>query len=124
MDAQSNGLYTKIKEAILNPKVSKKTFGQLADEKCKAFKSTILALKSAMKLRKEGKQDAYDIKASITDLPSEFFRSNFDAFYFTSNDSSMSFQEYADNRDNFEFLKEFNRLNELQPHVYLMNTKT
>lgn len=36
----------------------------------------------------------------------------------------MSFEEYSKNRDNFEFLKEFNKLNDYQPYICLQNSKT
>mmetsp|Transcript_45790 Transcript_45790/g.33514 ORF Transcript_45790/g.33514 Transcript_45790/m.33514 type:complete len:89 (-) Transcript_45790:571-837(-) len=36
----------------------------------------------------------------------------------------MTFQEYAKNRNNFEFMKEFNKLNGYQPYVQLLNPQT
>lgn len=36
----------------------------------------------------------------------------------------ISFHEYAKNRHNFEYLKEFNNLNDNQPNVNIMNSKT
>lgn len=36
----------------------------------------------------------------------------------------MPFSEYAKNRENFEFIKEFNKLNNYQPYVGLMNQQS
>ena len=36
----------------------------------------------------------------------------------------MTFKELAKNRDNYEFMKKFNKLNGNQPHLTLMSSKT
>ena len=37
---------------------------------------------------------------------------------------SITFEDFSKNRENYEFVKEFNRLNDYQPHFCLLNPKT
>lgn len=63
-----------------------------------------------------------EVKTSLFDLPKllknsdqkkdHFFGKNFDSFYLPKNQKSLSFTEFAKKRDNFEFMKEFNQLND------------
>jgi hypothetical protein len=50
------------------------------------------------------------IKTTLFDIPPCFFRSGFTGFVLADN-STMSFAEFGKQRENFEFIKEFNRRN-------------
>jgi hypothetical protein len=85
------------------------------------MKSTIVSLKK--QILQKGKN--LEIKANIFCIPCEVWQwSGFDSFCFRAKDSSMPFTEYAANRNNYEFMKEFNTLNENQAHLVLLNSKT
>jgi len=85
------------------------------------FKSTIVGWRGSM----QTKGDTTTIKTSLFDVPGDFMKqAGFDSFYFPKRDQAMSFDHYAQNRSNFEFLKEFNQLNELKPHLTLRNSRT
>ena len=49
------------------------------------------------------------LSCQLFDLPSEFYMSTFTAFKLKS--KIVPFTEYAEKRNNYEFLKEFNTLN-------------
>ena len=56
-----------------------------------------------------------------------WFSNDFDCFYFNDDAASrktISFGEFSKNKNNFEYLKEFNRLNDYQPCVNIYNSKT
>ena len=51
-------------------------------------------------------------KISIFDVPAQFWQSGIDSFHFKDfPHSAIKFSEFSKNRDNFEFIKEFNKLN-------------
>lgn len=51
-------------------------------------------------------------KVPIFEVPQLFWQSGFDTFYFKENPfMSIKFVDFAKNRSNFEYVKEFNRLN-------------
>ena len=65
------------------------------------------------------------LKTSVFDMPAQFWQSGLDAFYFRDfPHASITFAEFSKNRDNFEFLKEFNRLNNYQPSYWLRHSVT
>ena len=70
-----------------------------------------------MNLRSNLKQGK--IKCELFDFPRELYLSTFNAFKMKS--TKISFEEYADNRDNFEFLKTFNKLNLQSATVTVVN---
>jgi hypothetical protein len=64
-------------------------------------------------------------KTSIFDVPTLFWQAGLDSFYFKDRPSQgITFAEFAANRDNYEYIKEFNRLNGYQPHYILRNSLT
>jgi hypothetical protein len=64
-------------------------------------------------------------KVSIFEVPQLFWQSGFDTFFFKENPfMSIKFADFAKNRSNFEYVKEFNRLNCYQPHYVLRNSVT
>ncbi len=52
-------------------------------------------------------------------MPRELYLATFNAFKMKS--TTISFEEYADNKDNFEFLKTFNKLNLQAATVTVVN---
>ncbi len=51
-------------------------------------------------------------KVSVFEVPQLFWQSGFDTFYFRDNPfMSIKFVDFAKNLSNFEYVKEFNRLN-------------
>ena len=64
-------------------------------------------------------------KTNVFDVPVEFWQSGIDTFYFRDYPhSSIKFTEFAKNRENYEYIKEFNRLNCYQPFYMLKNSIT
>ena len=64
-------------------------------------------------------------KVSIFEVPLQFWQTGFDTFYFKDYPyASIKFTDFAKNRENFEYVKEFNRLNSYQPHYVLRNSVT
>lgn len=64
-------------------------------------------------------------KVPIFEIPLLFWQSGFDTFYFKQNPfMSIKFADFAKNRSNFEYVKEFNRLNCYEPHYVLRNSVT
>jgi len=63
---------------------------------------------------------------SIFDVPLEFWQcGKFDTFYFKHTPyASIPFSTFAKNRDNFEYIKDFNRLNCYAPTYCLKNSLT
>lgn len=60
------------------------------------------------------------MKCSLFDLPFEMFLADFQAFRVGKR--HVSFEEYQANRSNYEFLKEFNSLNQHSPFVTIVNS--
>lgn len=62
----------------------------------------------------------------MLDVPSEFWHSGLDSFYFKDSAGlkSISFKDFAKNRDNYEYIKEFNKMNKYAPHYCLLNSAT
>jgi hypothetical protein len=87
-------------------------------------------IKKAMikKLKKNLEQDneVTLCKMSIFEVPLEFWQcGKFDTFYFKQTPyASIPFSTFAKNRDNFEYIKEFNRLNCYAPTYCLKNSLT
>ena len=65
-------------------------------------------------------------KVSIFEVPLQFWQSGcFDTFYFKDYPyASIKFADSVKNRENFEYVKEFNRLNSYEPHYVLRNSIT
>ena len=64
-------------------------------------------------------------KTNLFEVPTQFWLSGFDTFYFRDfPHSSIKFSDFGKNRDNFEYVKEFNKLNSYQPYYCLMNSTT
>lgn len=59
------------------------------------------------------------VKCQLFEVPSDLYMATFTGFKLKS--KIISFQEYAQKRSNFEFLKEFNTLNLQSPCVTLVN---
>jgi hypothetical protein len=64
-------------------------------------------------------------KVSVFEVPQLFWQSGFDTFFFKENPfMSIKFADFAKNRSNFEYVKEFNRLNCYEPYYVLRNSVT
>lgn len=70
------------------------------------YKQQLLKLKDQCSV----KEKVMTIKTTLFDIPPCFFRSGFTGFVLADN-STMSFAEFGKQRENFEFIKEFNRRN-------------
>ena len=120
----------------MNSKIGKKNLEQflkeeLGDSYNDVFKKQLQKLKKGATLNKQTKQIMVK-NCSLFDIPHLLWAvSSFDHFYFMEENSKqaqlrqkISFTEFSKNRGNFEFLKEFNRLNDYQPHVFIQNSNT
>jgi hypothetical protein len=64
-------------------------------------------------------------KLPVFEVPAEFWQSGVDTFYFKEYPyASIKFTDFAKNRENFEYVKEFNTLNCYQPYYLLRNSVT
>lgn len=72
-------------------------------------------------------------KCTIFDICNQIWYSDsFDHFYFIEDKKSnmtvarkqLSFKEFSLNKANYEFVQEFNRLNDYQPHINIFNSVT
>jgi hypothetical protein len=64
-------------------------------------------------------------KTTLFEVPTQFWQSGLDTFYFRENPhSSIKFSDFAKNRSNYEYIKEFNRLNCYQPTYCFRNSVT
>lgn len=71
------------------------------------------------------KQEDPTIKCSIFDIPCDIFKSkNWNSFYMKSINKTIPFQEFKDNCQNYEYLKEFHKMNQYKPHLTLINSET
>lgn len=89
-------------------------------------KNQILKLKKGLNIDKKTKQPIVR-NCSVFDIPSMIWSStSFDHFYFldTQSRQKISFVEFSKNKNNFEYLKDFQRLNDYQPFVNIYNSKT
>ncbi len=65
------------------------------------------------------------IKTSVFEIPVQFWSEQIDTFYFKDHPyASIKFSDFAKNRENFEYLKEFNRLNNYAPTYCLRHSQT
>ena len=83
----------------------------------KPFKADIMSFKKSLVI-KNNKIDSQQTvaKTSIFDVPTQFWQSGFDSFFFKEYPhASIKFTDFAKNRENFEYIKEFNKLNSYQP---------
>jgi len=64
-----------------------------------------------------------EVKTNIFSVPNEIWGQNFDQFVFNSG-KTMPFIEFAENKDNFEFMKEFNLQNENKGEISIRNSDT
>lgn len=64
-------------------------------------------------------------RCSIFDICNQIWYSDsFDHFYMTAGRKQISFKEFALIKANYEFLEEFDRLNEYKPHINILNSAT
>lgn len=68
-------------------------------------------------------QNTLIVKTNVFDVPREVWRSGFNAFQM-DNDSVIKFTDYARQRDNPDFVRDFNLACSRQPHLSLINTTT
>ena len=74
-----------------------------------AIKTQMIKLQKAMTFNK--KSGAWTIKCNLFDIPNVLWnQTNFDGFGFS--DGSISFADFAKNKGNFEFLKNFSSRND------------
>ena len=66
------------KQALLNTKLNKKNFNQMAGESVKHLKPTIFKLKTGMQAKPD--QDTLIVKTNVFEVPREVWRSGFNAF--------------------------------------------
>ena len=66
--------------------------------------------------------DTLFIKTSLFDVPRELWKSGFNAFKMEN--STLLFTDYAKQRDNPDFVRDFNLSCARQPHLCLLNTAT
>lgn len=60
----------------------------------------------------------------VQDIPHQFW-AGFDAFLVSNGQQQIPFEEYAENKSNFEYLKEFNQLNgENKAYLTLVSSET
>ncbi|CDW87012.1 UNKNOWN [Stylonychia lemnae] len=110
-----------MKELILNTKISKKNLQEALKDHPQEVKSSINHLKKCLVV----KNDQTFIQTSIFDIPNQFWLSGLDSFYFKDSPyKQVSFKEFGKNRDNYEYIKEFNKLNSYAPHYCLYNSTT
>ena len=111
-----------MKEALANPKVSKKTWGLHATEGIRHLKKDVLAFKQNLQL----KSDEMIIKTTVFDVPAEVWRSGFDSFSMGAGSTAqvITFKKYNAERSNTEFVRDFNLACAVQPHLTLLNSKT
>lgn len=70
-------------------------------------------------------QDTLIIKTNVFEVPREVWRSGFNAFQMESGaESIITFSDYARQRDNPDFVRDFNLACSRQPHLTLVNTST
>ena len=82
------------------------------------MKPALLALKKTLTV----KHDQQQVKTDVFLLPKQFWQSGFDEFYFKEHPTKqISFAEFAKNRDNYEYVKEFNKLNGYMPTFCIRN---
>jgi len=92
----------------MNPRVTKKNFKEVTvkhPERIKQLKGSIVEMKKNLTVNK--KSGDIEVKTNIFSIPNEIWSQNFDQFVFDSG-KTMTFLEFAENKDNFEFMKEFN----------------
>jgi hypothetical protein len=93
-----------------------------------AFGKDIINLKKTLTTKpiSETCGEVTQMKTSVFDIPTQFWSCGFfDTFYFKANPhAGIKLSEYAKNRDNFEYVKEFNRLNCYAPTYCLRNSIT
>lgn len=70
-------------------------------------------LKKQLVIKQKGADESSTVlKTSVFDLPAQFWQSGIDSFHFRDfPHAKITFSDFSNNRDNFEFIKEFNRLN-------------
>ena len=68
-------------------------------------------------------QNMLIVKTTVFDVPREVWRSGFNAFQM-SETSTITFADYARQRENPEFIRDFNLACSRQPHLILINTVT
>ena len=66
------------KQALLNTKLNKKNFAQMAGQSVKHLKPTIFKLKTGLQVKPD--QDTLIVKTNVFDVPREVWRSGFNAF--------------------------------------------
>ena len=66
------------KKALLNTKLNKKNFAQMAGQSVKHLKPTIFKLKTGLQVKPD--QDTLIVKTNVFDVPREVWRSGFNAF--------------------------------------------
>ncbi|TNV78763.1 hypothetical protein FGO68_gene3958 [Halteria grandinella] len=123
--------YIAARELIVNSRVNKKNLSDLLSQEsyklAAPFKPQILSIKKSLVI-KSSKQDHSQqtmAKTSVFDIPVQFWRSGITSFYFKDYPhTKITFAEFGKNRENYEFVKEFNRLNSYQPYYVLKNERT
>ena len=72
------------------------------------------------------KNDDIIVKTTVFDVPAEVWRSGFDSFSMGAGSTSqiITFKDYNKKRENTDFVKEFNLMCAVQPHLTLLNSKT
>lgn len=91
------------------------------------YKKEIVSLKKSLVIKRSKIDDSTQtqLKTSVFDIPVKFWQSGLDSFHFRDfPHSSIKFSEFAKNRENYEYVKEFNRLNSYQPTYMLKNSVT
>ena len=87
----------------------------------------IIALKKSLVIKTDkasGKKVTL-AKTSVFEVPTQFWQNGFDSFFFKDYPKlSIKFSDFSKNRENFEYIKEFNRLNNYQPYYLLQNSVT
>ena len=83
------------------------------------LKQAILKLKTQAK----ADQNALVVKTSVFDIPREVWRSGFNAFQMGEN-RVVTFSDYSKQKDNPDFVRDFNLACSTQPHLCLLNTAT
>ena len=87
----------------------------------KHLKQTILKFRTNMVSKPD--QNALIVKTSVFEVPREVWRSGFNAFQMGNNEV-VSFDEYARQRENPDFVRDFNSACGNQAHMTVINTVT
>lgn len=90
------------------------------------LRKDILALKKCLEQKRKQDASLHTVaKTSLFEVPAQFWLSGLDTFFFKEYPhKAISFSNFAKNRDNYEYVKEFNKLNGYQPTYLLKHAIT